>query len=160
MTPQPSTAWRQQHCQISALHVKITNLGTVQVTQSTVRVQEVVTMMGVQKCQRLVTETRKTTKGRVAAPVGALGCLVVRLGNSTHQRSFAQHKAHHHHAVPVAVQVNRQHNCSGQRLSSSFASPFSPEHFTPWYTCSYHVQCQCCNVCSLAALSVLSTVQG
>ena len=105
MTPQPSTAWRQQHCQISALHVKITNLGTVQVTQSTVRVQEVVTMMGVQKCQRLVTETRKTTKGRVAAPVGALGCLVVRLGNSTHQRSFAQHKAHHHHAVPVAVQV-------------------------------------------------------
>ena len=119
---QLSTAWRQRHCKISALHVKINNLGTVQVTQSAVRVQQVVAMTRIQKCQRLVTMTGTKTKGRVAAPVGALGCLVVCLRNSRHHRRFVQPtKAHYHYVAPVAMQVNRQYNCSEHSLAKALA---------------------------------------
>lgn len=50
----------------------------MQVKASSVMMQEVVTVARIQKCQRLRMVARRETKGRVAAPVGALGCLAVR----------------------------------------------------------------------------------
>ena len=51
----------------------------MQVKESSVMMQEVVTLARIQKCQRLMMLTRRESRGRVAAaPVGALGCLAVR----------------------------------------------------------------------------------